>query len=129
MKTVNGLSANPMTALRNIKGKKDPEAIKEIAREMEALFAEQMVKAMRSACGPVVGKGLGAEMYVNLFDTEIARLMSQRGLGLQDTFVEQLNRLNEESGSKQKPATKDSGDSPQEKGSLKKSGVSTDSKL
>ncbi|MBF0339171.1 MAG: rod-binding protein [Nitrospirae bacterium] len=129
MKTVNGLSANPMTALRNIKGKKDPEAIKEIAREMEALFAEQMVKAMRSACGPMVGKGLGAEMYVNLFDTEIARLMAQRGLGLQDTFVEQLNRLNEESGSKQKPATKDSGDPQQDKGSLKKSELSTDSKL
>ncbi|MBF0317050.1 MAG: hypothetical protein HQL04_02665 [Nitrospirae bacterium] len=130
MKTVNGLSANPLTALRNIKGKKDPEAIKEIAQEMEALFAEQMVKAMRSACGPVVGKGLGAQMYVNLFDTEISRLMAQRGLGLQNTFVEQLSRLNEESGSKQRSTVKDKeGDVSQEKDLLKKSRTSTDSKL
>ncbi|MBF0536808.1 MAG: rod-binding protein [Nitrospirae bacterium] len=135
MTTVNGLSSNPLTALQNIKGKKDPEAIKEIAKEMEALFAEQMVKAMRSACGPVaskglVGKGLGADMYVSLFDTEISRIMAQRGLGLQDTFREQLTRLNEESGSKQRSAaTKNDVEVSREKDSLKKSNVSADSKL
>ncbi|MBF0343038.1 MAG: rod-binding protein [Nitrospirae bacterium] len=129
MKTVNGLSANPLTALQNIKGKKDPEAIKEVAKEMEALFAEQMVKAMRSASGPIMGKGLGAEMYVSLFDTELSRIMAQRGLGLQDTFIEQLTRLNEESGSsKQKLAKGGGGAVSQEENDLKKSSVNADRK-
>jgi len=80
--------------IESLRGRKDPEAIKAVAREMESLFAYEMIKAMRSASDTsATGKnGLGGEMYGALFDMELARLMSSRGLGLQEMILKGMGK-------------------------------------
>jgi len=80
--------------IESLRGRKDPEAIKAVAREMESLFAYEMIKAMRSASDTSAAgvKGLGGEMYGSLFDMELARLMSSRGLGLQEMIMKGMGQ-------------------------------------
>ncbi|MEO5357731.1 MAG: rod-binding protein [Nitrospirae bacterium YQR-1] len=84
--------------LQSLKGKKDEKSVKTVAREMEALFIEQMLKAMRKTTQPMFGKGLGGDVFMGMFDTELSREFAQRGLGLQDMITKQLNRRNENQG-------------------------------
>lgn len=68
-------------------------ALKAVAKEMEAMFVYQMLKAMRETTNSgFFGKGLGNETYTSLFDMELARLFAERGLGLQNMLIEELNR-------------------------------------
>jgi len=71
-----------------LRGRKDPEALRAVAREMESLFAYEMVKAMRTTAGGAAsGKGFGGDVYGSLFDMELARVISARGLGLQEILL------------------------------------------
>jgi murein DD-endopeptidase MepM/ murein hydrolase activator NlpD len=71
-----------------LRGRKDPEALRAVAREMESLFAYEMVKAMRATAGGAAsGKGFGGDVYGSLFDMELARVISSRGLGLQEILL------------------------------------------
>jgi len=55
---------------------------------MESLFAYEMVKAMRTTAGGAAsGKGFGGDVYGSLFDMELARVISSRGLGLQEILL------------------------------------------
>ena len=72
--------------LANISGKQDPEAVKKAAREMESLFAYEMIKAMRATTGDAEKKGLGKDTYMTMFDMELSKLFAERGLGLQEMF-------------------------------------------
>ena len=80
--------------IESLRGRKDPEAIKAVAREMESLFAYEMIKAMRAASGTSAAgvNGLGGEVYGSLFDMELARLMASRGLGLQEMIMKGMGR-------------------------------------
>lgn len=78
-----------------LRGRKDPEAMRTAVREMESLFAYEMVKAMRSASGTSAagGSGFGGDVYGSLFDMELARLLSSRnGLGLQEMLLKGLGQ-------------------------------------
>jgi len=99
----------PQSALRYyhgnveaLKGRKDPEAIKTLAKEMEALFAFEMIKAMRETTGGDK-KDLGGDTYMSIFDMQLARLFAERGIGLQDMLLKGMNRLVD----KAKPEGKD----------------------
>ncbi len=71
-----------------LRGRKDPEALRAVAREMESLFAYEMVKAMRTTAGGAAsGKGFGGDVYGSLFDMELAKVISSRGLGLQEILL------------------------------------------
>lgn len=71
-----------------LRGRKDPEALRAVAREMESLFAYEMVKAMRAtAAGATSGKGLGSDVYGSMFDMELARVLASRGLGLHEILL------------------------------------------
>jgi len=80
--------------IESLRGRTDPEAIRAAAREMESLFAYEMIKAMRAASGGSVtgGEGLGGEVYGTLFDMELAKLLASRGLGLQDLLLKGLGQ-------------------------------------
>ncbi|NTW58383.1 MAG: peptidoglycan DD-metalloendopeptidase family protein [Nitrospirae bacterium] len=78
-------------ALENISGKQDPEAVKKAAREMESLFAYEMIKAMRATTGESAKSGLGNDTYLTMFDLELSKLFAERGLGLQDMFAKGLS--------------------------------------
>lgn len=77
--------------IESLRGRKDPEAIRIAAKGMEALFAYELIKAMREASQEST-KGLGIGVYTSLFDMELARMMAERGLGLQDMLLKGLNR-------------------------------------
>lgn len=76
-----------------LRGRKDPEALRAAAREMESLFAYEMVKAMRATAGGAAsGKGFGGDVYGSLFDMELARVIASRGLGLQEILLRGIGR-------------------------------------
>ncbi|MBA4373170.1 MAG: hypothetical protein C0402_09960 [Thermodesulfovibrio sp.] len=80
-------------SLENLRGRKDPEAIKAVAREMETLFAHELIKAMRQTVKPASAEsGFGRDTYLSMFDMELARILSDRGLGLQDMMINSMSR-------------------------------------
>ncbi len=80
--------------IESLRGRTDPEAMRAAVREMESLFAYEMVKAMRSASGTSAagGSGFGGDVYGTLFDMELAKIISARGLGLQEMLLKGLGR-------------------------------------
>jgi Rod binding domain-containing protein len=85
----------------NIKGPEGPDktdaaaANRRVAKEMESLFAYQLLKVMRETANNISDekKGIGHDTYSSLFDMEISRLLSERGMGLQDSIVKWLERM------------------------------------
>ncbi len=77
--------------IEDLKGRKDPEAVQAAAKELEALFAYEMIKAMRQTTESTKG-GFGKDAYMSLFDTELSRIFADRGLGLKDVLLKGLNR-------------------------------------
>lgn len=84
-------AGNPVDAKKN---GQDPE-LKKVAKEMESLFAYQLIKIMRESSKVLASeeKGLGQDTYMSMFDMEVSRLLSERGLGLQNALMEQLGRM------------------------------------
>lgn len=89
---INLLGINHFRSIEELKGRKDPDAIKAVAKEIEALFAYEMLKAMRETTETFSKGSLGGTTYMSLFDMELARLFAERGLGLQDTLIRGLDR-------------------------------------
>lgn len=84
--------------IEDLKGRKDPEALQAAAKELEALFAYEMIKAMRGTTEATKG-GFGKDAYMSLFDTELSRIFADRGLGLKELLLKGLNRqMNKEQG-------------------------------
>lgn len=77
--------------IEDLKGRKDPEALLSAAKELEALFAYEMIKAMRQTTDSTKG-GFGQDAYMSLFDTELSRIFADRGLGLKEVLLRGLNR-------------------------------------
>ncbi len=84
------------------KGDKQSE-YKQVAKDMESLFAFQMLKVMRETSESISTekKGPGHDTYMSMFDIELSKLLADRGLGLQDAIVRYMSRMenNEEAGS------------------------------
>jgi len=72
-------------------------AHRQVAKEMESLFAYQLLKIMRESADNISeeNKGIGHDTYSSLFDMEISRLLSERGMGLQDSIIQWLERMPE----------------------------------
>ena len=67
--------------------------IKEVAKELEAVFSYQLIKEMRKMSESMSSdNGLGSSTYTSLFDMEISKLFADNGLGLQDSIVRWLER-------------------------------------
>ena len=75
-----------------------PEALREVARQFEALFLQQMLKSMREASvGEGEGEGLmdndQSRMYQGMYDQQLSIELSKgRGLGLAETLMRQLGQ-------------------------------------
>ena len=78
--------------IEEYKGRNDPEAAKAVAKEMEALFAFELIKTMRTATSTTSDNSLGKDVYMSMFDMELARLFAERGLGLRDMLLKDLNQ-------------------------------------
>jgi Rod binding domain-containing protein len=103
MNGLNDVSRDYKGNIEELRGRKDPEAVKIVAKEMERLFSYEMIKAMRETT--VSSKNdLGGSTYMSMFDMELAKLFSERGLGLQDILLQGLNRISDKSGNKDQDA-------------------------
>ena len=103
------VSTRMTAALERHKSRKSGEAqepdrvnqekeFREVAKEMESLFAFQLLKVMRKTSEGLSAekKDSGHDAYMGLFDMEVSRLLAERGLGLQESIVNWLNRTPDE---------------------------------
>ncbi|MEB6336512.1 flagellar assembly peptidoglycan hydrolase FlgJ [Serratia rhizosphaerae] len=70
----------------------DPQGnLKQVARQVEGMFVQMMLKSMRAAL-PKDGmlSSDQTRLYTSLYDQQIAQQLSQKGLGLADMMVRQL---------------------------------------
>lgn len=81
-----------LSSIENLKGRNDPEAIKAVAKEMESLFAYELIKAMRKTISESSKNGLGGEIYTSLFDMELAKICAERGLGIKEMLLRNLDK-------------------------------------
>jgi Rod binding domain-containing protein len=94
MANLPGIDDIRLGGVSSLLSKKGPEAVKAASKEMESLFAYEMIKVMRETVGGATKKkGMGAETYTSMFDMELSRIMADRGLGLQKTISRGLNAL------------------------------------
>ena len=91
MKDLSGIQ-QPFTGnVEALRGRKDPEAVKAVAKEMESLFVYEMLKVMREASGPSSSGNLGSDTYTSMFDMELSKVIAKRGLGLAETLAKGLS--------------------------------------
>lgn len=75
-----------------LKGASGQDTVKSAAREMEALFIYELIKVMRESGKLSDQAGLGGSIYTSMFDMEIARVMSVRGIGLQEELIKGMDK-------------------------------------
>ncbi|OSN03879.1 flagellar rod assembly protein/muramidase FlgJ [Lonsdalea iberica] len=82
-----------LNKLRNDAVKNDPSALKKVAKQVEGLFVNMMLKSMRSAL-PKDGllSSDQTRLYTSMYDQQVAQDLSAKGLGLADMMVKQLSR-------------------------------------
>ena len=86
------------------RGRNDPEAVKAVSREMEALFVNELLKVMRESVDSAEQGSLGGDTYMSMFDMEVSRLIAERGIGIQQALSRGLAPTGEKAtAGKQKP--------------------------
>jgi flagellar protein FlgJ len=84
-----------LTALKKDARMNDPEALRQVAKQYESLFARMMIKSMRDAVGkdPIFGSD-EEQTYQEMYDDQLSIEMTKgRGLGLADMLVRQLQKI------------------------------------
>src|SRR5688500_2256193 len=81
-----------MTELRQAAQKNSPDALKETAKQFEALFMNMVMKSMREAT-PQDGifDSEQSRMYTAMLDQQMSQNLAKRGVGLADVLVRQLS--------------------------------------
>jgi flagellar protein FlgJ len=72
---------------------RDPEKLKAVAQQFEAIFLQQMFKEMRNTVpeGGLVERSNADDMYTQMQDAEAARIMAERGgIGLAELMLQEL---------------------------------------
>ncbi len=72
---------------------RDPQQLKQVAQQFEAIFIQQMFKEMRNTVpdAGLLEKGNADDIYTQLQDAEAAKMMAQHGgIGLADLMLKQL---------------------------------------
>ena len=85
------------------KGKNgDPEAIKQVAKQFEAIFLQLMLQSMRKTVTPSEEFSNEKAMYYDLFDKQVALEMSDHGgIGMTKMLMAQLGAASKESSEKE----------------------------
>jgi Rod binding domain-containing protein len=76
---------------KNPELQKDPAVMKKVAQEIESLFVQELLKVMREGSGEgLFSKGLGSDIFSGIFDGEIAKKISEKGIGLGDVIMKSI---------------------------------------
>ena len=90
---INTTDFGQFAKLRSGAKDRDPETIKQVARQFEALFTQMLLKASHSedsSSNDLLG-GSGSDTYRDIYDQQMAaQLSSGKGLGLADLLARQL---------------------------------------
>lgn len=84
-----------LAALKKSARGNDPDALRQVAKQYESLFARMMIKSMRDAVGkdPIFGSDQ-EQSYQEMYDDQLSiELTKGKGLGLADMLVRQMQRL------------------------------------
>lgn len=81
--------------LRNLAQQNSPQALKESAKQFEALFINMMLQSMRQAT-PQGGlfESHDKALYTSMYDQQLSQTLANRGMGLADMLLGQLNKNN-----------------------------------
>ena len=93
-------------ALRRGAERHDPETLRAVAGQFEALFIETVLESAREATGgdPLFGRSEAHGMYREMLDRQLSVEMSRgRGIGLADLIVRQLGGTGEGAGTAPRP--------------------------
>jgi len=87
--------ANSLAKLHTAAAQSSPQAITAVAKQVEGLFVQMMLKSMRAAL-PKGGltDSSQADLYTSLYDQQMSQQMTSKGFGLADMMVKQLTRAN-----------------------------------
>ena len=97
-----------LQSLRNAAEKNSPEALKEVAKQFEALFIQNLLKNMRATKldDGLLGSDQG-DMYLDMFDKQLSlTLTREKGVGIADMLYEQLKYTLDEAAPVAENATK-----------------------
>jgi flagellar protein FlgJ len=93
-----------LASLKSEAKARDPQALKEVAKQFESLFTQMLLKSMREAnksfsSGDSLFGSDQADFYQDMFDQQMSVHLSQgQGLGLADVLVRQLTHAGLETG-------------------------------
>ena len=85
------VDANSLSDLKQATTQNTPGAIKETAKQFEALFVGMMLKSMRKATpqdGPMDSEQ--GKMFTSMLDEQLSQKVATRGLGLADMLEKQM---------------------------------------
>ncbi len=87
------LDTNNLTRLKNDAKANTPEALKETAKQFEAMLLNMMLKSMRDA-SPQDGvfDSEQTRTYTAMLDQQMSQHLANKGMGLADTLVKQLSK-------------------------------------
>lgn len=91
-------SFEPLTHLKKGAREKDPEAIRQVAKQFESLFVNMMLKSMRDTLPENELFGSNAErMYQDMYDKQLSMQISNgKGIGLANAIERQLGGVPED---------------------------------
>lgn len=82
-----------LSSLRAAAQKNSPEAIRETAKQFEAMFLNMMLKSMREATPPdSLFESEYTRTYTAMLDQQLSQTLASRGMGLADVLVSQLTK-------------------------------------
>ena len=86
--------ANGLNGLKNAAKENSPEAIKEVAKQFEAIFMNMMLKSMREASSSEDNPfdNEQSRTFTAMLDQQLSSNLSSKGLGLADVLAQQLSK-------------------------------------
>ena len=87
------LDVQGLNSLRQSARQNSPEALKASAQQFEGLFINMMLKSMRQATAAAgQEQSQDSQLYTSMLDQQLSQTMAQRGIGLADMMLRQLQR-------------------------------------
>lgn len=87
------LDVQGLNSLRQSAKQNSPAALKASAQQFEGLFINMMLKSMRQATAAAgQEQGQDSQLYTSMLDQQLSQIMAQRGIGLADMMLRQMQR-------------------------------------
>ena len=91
----NALASKAIEGAKGVDGQK-PTGAKEAAEEFEAIFLSQMLATMTQELGGAGGVAGGGEVYRDMFNQEVAKMISRSGgIGVADVILQEMLKTQE----------------------------------